>query len=79
MAGAYCRFCGHRCFVLRQIIVAGELIFSGHLATCYEGKAHDRKVAGMDADTAHNPVREGCECPHVCGPKAPATVTKECY
>lgn len=57
MAGAYCRFCGRRCFVYRQVIVGGEIIWSGHLATCAEGKAWDRIKIGQDADTAHNPMQ----------------------
>lgn len=69
MAGAYCKFCGRRCFVARQVIVGGELVWSGHLATCQEGKAFDRSKIGMDADTAHNPVWDGCRCPNVCGSK----------
>ena len=68
MAGAYCEFCGQRCFVSRQVIVGGELAWSGHMATCDRGKEHDRSVLGMDADTAHNPVWDGCACASVCGP-----------
>ena len=56
MAGAYCQFCDQRCFVYREVIVAGEVLWSGHLATCREGKAHDRSVLGQDADTATNPM-----------------------
>jgi hypothetical protein len=58
MAGAYCRFCGHRCFVYRQVIVAGEVVWAGHLATCREGRDHDRRVLGIDAPNAHNPHGE---------------------
>lgn len=56
MAGAYCKFCDRRCFVFRQVIVDGEVVWSGHMATCKRGKAHDRFVLGQDADTAHNPA-----------------------
>ena len=55
MAGAYCQYCDHRCFVYRQVIVGGELVWAGHMATCAQGKAHDRRVLGVDADGAHNP------------------------
>jgi len=56
MAGAYCKFCNTRCFVYRQVIVGGELVWAGHMATCPKGKAHDRSVLATDADTAHNPM-----------------------
>jgi hypothetical protein len=67
MAGAYCKFCGIRCFVLREVIVGGALVWSGHMATCERGKQHDREATGMDSDTAHNPVWDGCTCVNVCG------------
>lgn len=51
MAGAYCRFCGHRCFVDR---VLPDFSWSGHLATCAGGMAHDRKSCGYDHTTALN-------------------------
>ncbi|SFK52422.1 hypothetical protein SAMN05421835_12358 [Amycolatopsis sacchari] len=51
MAGAYCRFCGRRCFVDR-VLPDGSW---WHLATCPEGMAHDRKVLGYDHTTAINP------------------------
>lgn len=58
MAGAYCKYCDHRCFVYRVIPaepgVRSE--WGGHLATCARGKQHDREVTGYDADTAINPV-----------------------
>lgn len=57
MAGSYCKYCDRRCFVYRQVIVGGSVIWAGHMATCFEGKAHDRRAIGVDADTAHNPVR----------------------
>lgn len=56
MAGAYCKFCNRRCFVYRRVIVGGELVWAGHLATCVRGKEHDRAQLGQDADTAHNPL-----------------------
>lgn len=58
MAGSYCRYCDHRCFVSRQVIVGGLVVWTGHMATCSQGKKHDRRVIGMDADTAHNPRAE---------------------
>lgn len=53
MAGAYCRFCGHRCFVHR---VLPDFSWSGHLATCVDGMAHDRESTGHDHATALNLV-----------------------
>lgn len=58
--GAYCKFCGHRCFVYRQVIVGGKSVWSGHMATCLAGKAHDRAALGVDADRALAHV--GSEC-----------------
>lgn len=52
MAGAYCRYCDHRCFVER---VLPDGSWRGHMATCPDGKAHDRQVLGYDCDTAINP------------------------
>ena len=56
MAGAYCNFCGRRCFVYREVILVGQVMWSGHMATCPDGKAHDQQVCGRNADTAHNPL-----------------------
>lgn len=56
MAGAYCVFCDRRCFVYREVIENGEVTWSGHMATCHEGRAHDRKMLGVDADGAYNPA-----------------------
>ncbi|CAM5532510.1 hypothetical protein [Leifsonia shinshuensis] len=56
MAGAYCRYCNHRCFVLRTLPDGTQL----HMATCPEGMAHDRAVTGHDHTTARNP-RRGAE------------------
>lgn len=58
MAGSYCGYCDHRCFVLRRLPVDARGAWAGreiHLATCRRGKAHDREVTGYDADTAPNP------------------------
>lgn len=59
MAGAYCRYCDHRCFVDR---VLPDFSWSGHMATCAQGMAHDRAVTGYDHSTALNliaPVPDG--------------------
>ena len=58
MSGAYCRYCDQRCFVYRQVIVGGEVIWAGHMATCADGKAHDRRSLGVDSSAAHNPNAE---------------------
>jgi hypothetical protein len=52
MAGAYCKYCGLRCFV-RRFLPDGS--WFGHLATCAGGMAHDREVTGYDYTTAINP------------------------
>lgn len=51
MAGAYCKFCGDRCFVLRWIPNSHV----SHLATCERGMALDRERTGYDHTTAFNP------------------------
>lgn len=51
MAGSYCAYCGHRCFVYREVVVDGRVTWSGHLATCREGKAHDRMALRVDVDS----------------------------
>ena len=53
MAGSYCRYCGHRCFVYR---VVPDGSWAGHMATCHDGAAHDRSVLGFDHKTAINPL-----------------------
>jgi uncharacterized Fe-S radical SAM superfamily protein PflX len=58
MAGAYCKFCDHRCFVDRKMPAdakwrPGETV---HLATCARGKEHSRETTGYDASTAINPA-----------------------
>lgn len=59
MAGAYCKFCGHRCFVHRVIPDGPRGGWSGHLATCAAGKEHDRRsTGGYDADNSINPLSE---------------------
>lgn len=55
MSGAYCQYCGHRCFVYRQVLVAGEVVWAGHMATCVAGRAHDRYALGVDSTQAYNP------------------------
>jgi len=69
MAGSYCQYCDRRCFVSRQVIVAGQLVWAGHMATCERGKEHDRNAIGMDSTTAHNPVWDECPCA-LCKPAA---------
>lgn len=48
MAGAYCRYCNHRCFVYRKVIVAGEVVWAGHMATCLQGRQWDKSQLGVD-------------------------------
>jgi hypothetical protein len=55
MAGAYCTYCGQRCFVYRQVTVGGALVWAGHMATCSGGAAHDRRSLGVDFTSAVNP------------------------
>lgn len=52
MAGAYCRFCGHRCFVYRVIPDGPQKGWAGHMATCAAGMVHDRRETGYDHTTA---------------------------
>lgn len=52
MAGAYCRYCDTRCFVLRTLPTTGQSL---HLATCKRGMEHDRETCGFDHTTAANP------------------------
>lgn len=57
MAGSYCKFCGHRCFVDR-VMPADSRWKPGltvHLATCRKGAAYDRQESGYDYTTASNP------------------------
>jgi hypothetical protein len=46
-----CRFCGNRCFVFRTL---PDVSWSGLLATCADGMAHDREGLGHDHTTALN-------------------------
>lgn len=56
MAGAYCRFCHLRCFVLRVIPEGPEKGRVLHLATCRRGMAYDLAHGGYTHLTAINPV-----------------------
>ena len=58
MAGAYCKFCGRRCFVLRVLPDGLWKGWTGHMATCAGGIAHDLKVTGHSHITAVNPVTD---------------------
>lgn len=60
MAGAYCKFCDHRCFVDRVMPpdatwMPGQSV---HLATCARGKAFDKERTGYDSTDAINPVTQ---------------------
>jgi len=56
--GAYCKFCGLRCFVYR-VIPGGDLKGrSLHLATCPQGMEHDLEATGYTHLTAVNPVTD---------------------
>jgi hypothetical protein len=71
MAGAYCKFCGHRCFVGRVIPDGPMKGWRGHLATCQGGMAHDLKVTGHTHETAVNPATD----PEAAAAIAATTVT----
>jgi len=58
VAGAYCKFCGRRCFVWRLVPDGPSKGWGGHMATCTEGMAHDLKVVGHTHLTAVNPITE---------------------
>jgi hypothetical protein len=58
MAGAYCKFCAQRCFVLRVIPDGPSKGRSFHLATCRDGMVHDLKMTGHTHLSAVNPVTE---------------------
>lgn len=58
MAGAYCKFCGQRCFVYRVIPDGPSMGWGGHLATCARGMELDRQITGHDHTTAVNPVTD---------------------
>lgn len=55
MAGAYCKFCGRRCFVERILPAGPHEPRRLHMATCPAGMEHDRKATGYDQTTAINP------------------------
>jgi hypothetical protein len=56
--GAYCRFCGQRCFVVRVIPDGASRGKTYALATCQAGMAHDLGRTGHTHITALNPVLE---------------------
>jgi len=56
MAGAYCKFCNQRCFVLRVVPDGPSKGWAGHMATCRLGMAHDLKVLGYTHQSSINPV-----------------------
>lgn len=59
MAGAYCKFCDRRCFVLRVVPNGPMSGWAGHMATCQRGMEHDRTVlGGHDSRTSVNPVTD---------------------
>lgn len=68
--GAYCQFCGHRCFVLRVIPDGPKEGWIGLLATCPAGMDLDRGRTGHDHTTATNPAAHFAGCPQV-GPVSP--------
>lgn len=49
------RYCDHRCFVYREVIVGGVTLWYGHMATCSKGAEHDRNSLGVTFKEAHNP------------------------
>jgi hypothetical protein len=57
--GAYCKFCGQRCFVVRVIPDGPCKGWSGCLATCQAGMMFDFGKTGHTHLTALNPVLEG--------------------
>ena len=58
MAGAYCKFCARRCFVLRVVPDGPMKGWTGHLATCRGGMEHDLTVTGHTHLTAVNPIND---------------------
>ena len=53
--GPYCQYCDRRCFVERRIVVGGEIVWDGIMATCPRGRERDRQVLGQDFREAVNP------------------------
>lgn len=58
MAGAYCRYCDTRCFVLRTIPDGPRKGWSGHMATCARGMVNDLAELGYTCQTAVNPAND---------------------
>ena len=58
MAGSYCKYCDHRCFVYRIIPDGPQRGFGWHLATCPQGMENDREQIGHDHTTAINPMKD---------------------
>ena len=56
--GSYCKFCQTRCFVVRVIPDGPSKGWSGCMATCQGGMAHDLAKTGHTHLTAVNPVTE---------------------
>lgn len=57
--GPYCKFCDHRCFVVRQIPGReNDPTAPTILATCPDGMALDRERTGYDHRTAINPLAD---------------------
>jgi hypothetical protein len=57
MAGAYCKYCDRRCFVYRIVPDGQHKGWRGHMATCPDGKAHDRDaLGGYDSSNSVNPM-----------------------
>jgi len=53
VAGPYCTHCDNRCFVHREL---PDHSWSGQMATCTAGAAHDLRELGFDHTTAINPT-----------------------
>lgn len=60
MAGS-CMYCDRRCFVLRVVPDGPNAGWTGHMATCREGMAHDLAVLGWTSTTATNPLTSTTE------------------
>lgn len=58
MAGAYCKFCGQRCFVYRIVPDGPSKGWAGHMATCTEGMRVDLGTLGHTHLTAVNPITD---------------------
>ena len=56
--GAYCTFCGRRCFLVRVIPDGPMKGRTFALATCLRGMEHDLARTGHTHVTALNPVTE---------------------